>query len=318
MAVRWLPTAVLVLGACPALGQAPVAELPPLLPPPARPAVLGPPSGLDTCAPCQRPGDYVPGHAYLPTANPDCRRGGHFGSDGCGGECDRCRRAWVDGSFLWAHTRDLDTIDREEAFGFRLGVGYWFDETRTFGAQIGWLNVNDPYREILGGPTLVDAPINVCTVDLKLRAELWADDCYRLDGLIGYRYLRHYERLRGGAFRPGLPPALFDLADRNEVHAGELALVGKYQVGLYFAELMTSLSAGQNSQSRRVFGVERDASELSLIPEAAARVGYQIGEGTWLTLGYSFLLATNISRPGFDDTRTFYLHGVEAGLEFRF
>lgn len=316
MAVRRLSAALLALCAGPAFGQGPVAELPPLLAPP---AAIGPPTGLDACAPCRRPGDYVPGHAYLPAGNPDCRRpGGGCAAAGCGGECDRCRRAWVDGEFLYAHTKDLGPLGRDEAYGFKAGGGYWFDDSRTFGARLGFLNLTDPVREIIAGPTLVDAPLTITTADLTLRAELWTADAFRLDGIAGYRYLQLHERLRGGMFRPAQPPARFDLADRNQVHAGELGLIGHYQVGNYFAEVAASLSVGQNSMDRKAFGVARTGSELSLIPDVAGRVGYQIGEGTWLTLGYTFLLVSNVARPGLPDSQTFYLHGGTVGLEFRF
>ena len=134
-----------------------------------------------------------------------------------------------------------------------------------------------------------------------------------LDGLVGYRYMQLHEKslTSDGTF-------VQDRTDRNEVNCGQIGLVGTYRVGSYFAEATTKLALGRNEQTRRLNGVQTTSAELALIPDLGVRLGYQIGEGAWLTLGYEFLFLTNAVRPAIADTQTFFMHTAIVGVELRF
>ena len=56
---------------------------------------------------------------------------------------------------------------------------------------------------------------------------------------------------------------------------------------------------------------------MVFVPEFGARAGYQIGEGVFWTVGYTFLYLNTAARPGRGDT-DFFLHGLTVGLECRF
>lgn len=309
---RWSTWMVVIAGST--FAQAPVTELPPLLTVPDPPAAKLAKPGCATCGPGA--GEYHPGHVYLPEGNPDCRKSS-CGHKGCGGECDQCRQWWFSGEFIYAFTRDLNNIDRGEAFGFRLAGGYWFDASRQFGLQTSFLNLHDPLSDFGPGATQTMAPITVTTADLNLRGQLWAQGCFRLDGTLGYRYFQLYERILTQPSPINGPP-LVDAAARNNAHVGQIGLVGQYQTGSYVAELFASAGVGQVERQPKSFGVGNTTSDLTFIPEVAARVGYQLGEGAWISAGYRFLSISDVARPNFAGTQTFFLHGAMVSLELRF
>ena len=318
MAVRRIPVAALWLGTFAAAGGqepfpaarlapvpgpvvvAPIAPaVPPLLvvPPPA--AASRPP-----CLPCHN--EYQPHHVYIPEANPD------FGAGSCDGECRPCRQYWVALALFLGGSSDLGDIHRRLHFGVQGGAGYWFDPTRTFGIEANGLNVHRGYEKV-EFDTFVSSPLTVTTGDLNLRLELMALEKYRLDGLVGYRYAR----LNEGLFVNQAGSFAFDADARNQVHAGQVGVVGTYRHGAYLAEVLTKVGVGRNSQTMTVNGLPLTDGGLSVIPEFGARVGYQIGAGVYGTLGYTFLYLSNVARPGRSDA-DFYLHGFTVGVECRF
>ena len=330
MAVRRIPVAVLLLGACaaacgqdsfavlppaarlvPVPGSATVSEpatpvIPPLLavPPPAAlpaPGAVGP---RPSCLPC--PTEYQPNHVYLPEANPDC------GAGGCDGECRPCRRYWVSLALFLGCSQDLGDIHRDLHCGVQGGAGYWFDDTKTLGLEASVLNVHKPYHEV-SFDTLINSPLTVTTADANVRLELLNYDRFRLDGLLGYRYAQLHENL----FLHSADGFASEENTRNRIHAAQVGLVGTYRYGGYFCELLGKLGVGRNAESLTLNGVGLTDSALTFIPEFGARVGYQLGEGVYGTLGYTFLYLNNVARPGRGDT-DFYLHGFTIGVECRF
>ena len=314
MALRLLPAVILALLSVHASAQSPADNLPSLLtvpepvPEPVPAASIGLPR--PTCPPSNI--DYQPGHVYLPAGNPDyrSRHGRHTGD--CGDECDRCRQWWLSGSFLFAQTRDLSVVDREHTFGFQIAGGYWFDESRTAGISAAFTNVHDPFRTILSGVS-TDAPLTVNTGEGSLSFELMRGEWVRFDGLVGYRYMQLHEKAltSDGTF-------FLDRTDWNVAHCGQIGLIGTCLVGSYFAEATTKLALGRNEQTRRLNGIQTSSSELSLIPDLGLRLGYQLGDGAWLTIGYEFLLLTNAARPAIPDSQSFFIHAAIVGLELRF
>lgn len=321
MAVRRIPVAALVLGACAAAcGQGPATVLPPaarLAPAPGTavvepatpvvpPLVVPPPvaPAKPPCLPCHT--EYQPSHVYLPEANPD------FGAGGCDGECRECRRAWVSLAFLVGCSQNLGDIDRGLECGLKAGGGYWFDDTKTAGLSLDVLNVHTPHHEFFFD-TYINSPLTVTTADANVRLELLTYDRYRLDGLVGYRYAQLHEQL----FLHSLDGFAVDDNTRNRIQAAQVGLVGSYKFGGYFCEVLGKLGIGRNSESITLDGVRMTDSVVAIVPELGARVGYQLGEGVYGTLGYTFLYLNKVARPGQGDG-DFYIHGFTIGVECRF
>ena len=326
MAVRRIPIAALLLGTCAAAhgqdpfpivpgtpatclaqlpGSAVVADpfpatLPPLLPVP--PPALAP---RKPCLPCHN--EYQPGHVYLPDQSPDC------GAGGCDGECRPCRRWWVSAELFIGWSQDLGEFDRELALGVKAGGGYWFDDSKTLGLDLSVLNVHQPYHEIFWANTLVNSPLTIATGDANVRMELLGFNRFRVDGLAGYRVVRLHEHV----FINSLAGFAGDADARNTIHAAQVGLVGDYRYGAYFWELLGKVGIGRNSESLTLNKVQFSDSTMAVVPEFGARMGYQLGEGVYGTLGYTFLYLNNVARPGRPDA-DFYIHGFTIGLEARF
>lgn len=324
MSVRWISAVVLLLAVGPTIrGQDPepilptppaarlapmpgtatfadqAPALPPLLPvppptPPARKPCLG-------CAT-----EYQPGHLYLPEGNPDC------GAGGCDGECRACRQTWVHLSFLAAKTQALGDFDRGYSKGFLGGAGYWFTPAKDLGLDTSFLTLRKRYGEVLPR-TLVHAPLTVATGDGNLRAELLTYTNYRLDGLVGYRYAYLHEHLS--------ITRASDLATehnaRNGIHAAQVGLVGDFRHGPYFCELLAKLGVGRNSETIWANGLRTTDNIMALVPEFGARAGYQLGEGVYGTVGYTFLYFSDVARPG-QGGSDFSLHALTIGVECHF
>jgi hypothetical protein len=272
--------------------------IPPLVVPPLAAAPRKP------CLPC--PTEYQPSHVYLPEANPD------YGAGGCDGECRDCRRAWMSLSFFLGCSQNLGDIDRGLECGLKAGGGYWFDDTKTAGLAIDVLNVHVPHHEFFFD-TYVNSPLTVTTADVNFRLELLNYDRYRLDGLVGYRYAQLHDQL----FVHSLDGFAADDNTHNRIQAAQVGLVGSYTFGGYFCEVLGKLGVGRNSESIALDGVRITDSVMAVVPELGARVGYQLGEGVYGTLGYTFLYLNKVARPGQGDG-DFYIHGFTVGVECRF
>jgi len=323
MAARRLPVAVIVLGACAsaAFGQYPgsVRSVSPLmtsgsdfptLPAPPRVSEL-PPVLTEPCptapTPCHPvPTEYHPHHVYLPDQSLDWAGGG------CDGECRPCRRWWVSTDFFFGCVKDLDSISRGFAYGFRVGGGYWLSDAKTTAIDLNILNTHDTYREVHPDGSMTTSPITVTSVDMNVREELLTYEKVRVDGLVGYRYVQLHEKVTVFA-----PSFIADVAARNEVHAGQLGVLATYRIGSYFSEVVGKLAVGHNAGSIGVNGVRMTDGGMCWIPEFGLRFGYQLGEGCWATMGYTFLYMSNVERPGRGDD-DFFLHGLLFGIEWRF
>ena len=145
MGVAQLATALALVAGAAALGQEP-----PVLPPPSQPAarlvplpvsptdvqssplLQVPASPLETRPPCRPcPNEYHPSHVYLPEQSPDC-------SGGCDGDCHACRRGWFNAAFFIGKSQNLDNVERRYIYGLQAGGGYWFDDERSVGIDLGY------------------------------------------------------------------------------------------------------------------------------------------------------------------------------------
>lgn len=316
MTTRSLPLAFFAIVCASAFAEEPPANLPPVrlgAPMPASPVVELPPLlSVPTPAPTPKKHcrscatDYHPSHVYLPEHSPD------FATGGCDGDCQPCRRGWVDLAFFAGKAEDLGNAENRKLYGGQGEIGYWFNDERSVGLAVGFLTSHAAYREIQGGPLLIDAPVTVTALDASLRTELFVVDRFRFDGLVGYQYVQLHEKLLTGN-----TTTLSNQSARNTVNGGRVGLVADYRYGAYFVDLTGAIGLGRNSSDVIHNGVTTDAT-FCVIPEFGARVGYQLGESLWIHLGYTLLYMSDVQRPATVGSTSFYMHGVALGCEKRF
>lgn len=321
MRVPRLPIAILLLGAGPlAFGQEPGFASSPAAPA-ARiglvpntaadtlPApVLSTPGTVPFSNPPSKPlpGEFHPNNSYLPNHDPNCHSGG------CDGDCQPCRRCWIDASFFVGKaSENLPGVDRRFLYGWQVGGGFWFDDLRSIGIEFDFFSAHGSWRRV-PGPYLIDSPVTLSTFDANIRGGLFTVDTVRVDWLLGYRYAQLHER-----YFVGTTTILADLAVRDQIHAPQFGLVLTHRYGPYFVEAIGKLAGGRSTEDIDNGPVRTTEHELCLIPEVGFRVGYQFGESLWGTLGYQFTYLTNVERPGRPGS-TYFLHGLTIGFEKRF
>jgi hypothetical protein len=138
---------------------------------------------------------------------------------------------------------------------------------------------------------------------------------------------------------------------RNRFWGGQLGVNAEYRYGRWSVDLTTRVAVGNTNQIVKIGGstltngvvspggffastnmgrFSRD--RLSVVPEFGLKLGYQISEGIRANLGYNFLYWSDVARPGEHIDRAvgggrpafsfrssdFWVHGLTAGLEFRY
>lgn len=215
-------------------------------------------------------------------------------------------------------------------------IGRPFFDTRT-GTQsaqfVSFLNTPDP---ITGSVTVSGTSSNLwgAGLDLRKRACGWSNcDCGgKLDFLIGYRYLNYDEELGiaenltpiGQLIVPGSRIIVVDrFRTENEFNGLNLGIGSEIACGPWVLELTGRLGIGCNRTVVQIDGLTTitvpgdqtvqgtggllaqvsnigryDNTEVALVPEVAATVGYQVTPNLRLLAGYTFLWWTNIARVG--------------------
>jgi hypothetical protein len=296
MTVRWIPPAIVVLAMCAAaVGQNPIPPIVPsqpaatlALPPSATPFASDLPPLLPTPEASLPHG--TPIHAYLPEQGP------HGG--GCDGDCHECRYAWIGAALFYGKANDtLPTLSGGWVYGIDVDAGYWLNDERTVGATAGFFNAD--------GSLYMSA-------NAGLRFHLYSHERIRLDGLLGYEYLRLEERIAFGS-----PTVAVNLSTRNYINAGQAGLIADYRFGPYFGELLGTVAIGRNSSRTTLNGVTFSENDNCVIGQFGARVGYQLGEALWGTLGYRINYLSDVERPTRPNSN-YLLHGLTIGIEKRF
>lgn len=257
------------------------------------------------------PTDYNPNYAYLPDQNPDCRRHPHHHA---GGEsnCATCGIGWIGGSYLFAGMSDLGEVKRGVSHGLTLNGGLWLDSAHQSSIQWGGLLVTDSFSRSLTNAE-VTSFAGVYSGDLSLRHQLHDFGHVRIDGLLGYRYLQIFEKFRTQNIND------IEWKSWNNVHLGQIGLGMDWRMGPYSTEIMGRVGFGINEQTgKRAGTLIFNDSPFVIVPELNAIFGYQLGEGIRGTIGYQLMYLNDAVRPANRDVGQFYLHGITAGLEWRF
>jgi hypothetical protein len=217
---------------------------------------------------------------------------------GCDGDCHECRYAWIAAALFYGKANDaLPTQSVGAIYGIDIDAGYWLNEARTVGLNAGFFDAD--------GSLYTSA-------NAGLRFQLYAEDRVRVDGLLGYEYVRLQERITFG-----LPAVFVDLSTRNYINAGQAGVIADYRFGPYFGELLGKVAIGRNNSRITLNGVTLSENDNCVIGEFGARVGYQLGEALWSTIGYRLNYLTDVERPTRRDSN-YLLHGLTIGFEKRF
>jgi hypothetical protein len=162
------------------------------------------------------------------------------------------------------------------------------------------------------------------------------DRPFRLELLGGFRYLNLAESLTFKTSSPDLPPGpvtLFETRDAfdagNQFYGGQLGLRARYESGRFTADATVKVALGAMRQSVDVAGSftsnffgptiqtlpgglfaqptnigHHSRHVFAVVPEAGINVGFRLTNWASVVLGYTFLYASNVARPGNQLDRT--------------
>jgi hypothetical protein len=154
---------------------------------------------------------------------------------------------------------------------------------------------------------------------------------WRIDLLGGIRYLNLSEKFSFGTSTPDLPPGpttVFQTRDAfdadNDFYGGQIGLRGRYLWGRFTADATVKVAVGAMRQHVDIAGslttnffnpstvqsfvgglfaqptnigsYRRDV--IAVVPEAGLNVGFRVTDWASILVGYSFLYASNVVRPG--------------------
>ncbi len=263
------------------------------------------------------------------------------------------------------------SINPEETIGLE-GV-YFFLGSRTLKAtvrdqgnsseSIGLPYVNSVTTQenvfLVGAPGVSRGSVYVSSTNRLQGAEgnfvvnLADDYAFRLNGIVGYRFLQVNEGLGisvqrtevGGA---GVYGPMYDGFDgHNQFNGGQLGLHADFSHGPIFCELTGKVALGVTSEVVQINGASTlytpvmggvssqtipggvyslssnighfSRSEFAVVPEGTFKVGVKLCDATRLFVGYNFLYLSDLVRPGDQIDRTLnpsQIPALNAGAAF--
>lgn len=262
-----------------------------------------------------------------------------------------------------------DTLDRTFHTGGRFGGVYWLGCDQRWGvdgnvfflAQRGWseqyvtsgspllarpfVNVNQGinFSEVVAAPGLAVGSVAVTGgtsmwgAEINARRYLTGSCNYRLDGLIGFRYLNlsenltvteAFNRIPGAPLDLGVPNALFgtisdSFRTENHFYGPQVGLTGELRRGRYFVEGRTTIAFGTVYQSLQVDGTQSiqfttgpgqytggllalpganigtfTQNKFAVLPEVGLKIGCFLTPNLRVGVGYNFMYLSSVLRPG--------------------
>jgi hypothetical protein len=251
--------------------------------------------------------------------------------------------------------------------GGRVHAGYWFDACQRTGIEASFFALDDATTRFVAGssgdPVLARPFFNAALGQLDaelvafpgvlagriavtdrtallgtgavLRQNLCCGDCYRVDGLLGYRYLHLTDRLGVTEDLTSTDPTdaavplgtRFLVADRfgatNDFHGCDLGLAGEFRKGPWVVQWAAKVALGVTDSDLDVFGATTLAvpgspattgtggllalpsnsghftrDHFAVVPELGVKLGYQVTPHLRAYVGYDFLYWTQVVRPG--------------------
>ncbi len=170
--------------------------------------------------------------------------------------------------------------------------------------------------------------------EVNMRRALYVDDCHRLDMLAGYRFFHFAEGLnvssqttstdQGGSIPIGTQFSIVDsFGTRNQFNGGQLGLNSQYTNGRWTVDFLAKVALGAINQRVQIGGnttvtVPNTApvsnaggilalgsnsgtfnrNQFSVLPEFGTNLRYQLTPLWRMNVGYTFMLLTNVVRPG--------------------
>jgi hypothetical protein len=257
-------------------------------------------------------------------------------------------------------------LDRNPYHGARVTAGYYLDPCGQTAIEVGGfilgqesarfsvnsaetpviarpffnLNQNQEFSQLVAFPGVstgnlqINAPSQLWGVEANLRCNLCTDCDYRIDGLVGFRYLDLKESITIQENIQGLDgaPAPFtnaattvidSFATRNQFYGGQFGLDADFRSGSWSLGLRSKLALGNTHQRLTIDGSETivapngavqnfvggllalptnigayNRDRFSIVPEVGLNLGYQLSEHLRVSVGYNFLYWTNVLRPG--------------------
>ena len=262
------------------------------------------------------------------------------------------------------------SVNEDLRSGVRLGAGAWLDEAGTLGVEASFFALESKATRFLAasdGSTILARPFVDATTGLpasvlaafpgtssgtvaasetsdgligagflfRERFCLGSHD-FRLDALVGYRYLRFGDRLdvtqgltSTGAANPNfvVPGTTLAVSDRfdshNEFNGVDLGLEASYLRGPLSLRVLGKLAAGINHQTVSIGGNtavtvpgadtansvggllalptnigHHSRDEGALVPELGVKLGYQVTPNVRATVGYTYLYWSDVARAG--------------------
>lgn len=258
-----------------------------------------------------------------------------------------------------------DWVNHDVRWGGRFTLGAWYDDQALAGLEVGFLVLESqasPFAVSGNGSTVITRPFfnaatgqqdaelvsfpgvvsgavaaiprsgNLYGVNLDLRQNISCDNRWRVDGLVGYRFLRYDESLTiyedltaledNQDVEPGSHIQIFDsFAVRNEFHGFDLGVVAEARRGPRSVELVAKVALGKiyriididggtlttvpgGGQTANEGGLLALASnigryhsdEFSVLPEVGINFGWQVRENLYLRFGYTALWLINAVR----------------------
>ena len=251
--------------------------------------------------------------------------------------------------------------------GGRIRVGTWLDCQQCLGIEASFFMLADsssgfdgastgnpilarpffnvatgmPDSQLVAFPGIVTGTVSARETSELLGAGIWlrhclcCGECYRVDGLLGYRYLRLTGHLGIAESLVSTDPAsptiplgthigVLDRFDTtNNFHGADLGLTGEFRRGPWVLEWTTKVALGGNGGSVDIGGVTNvtvpgfapttnaggllalssnsghfDRNRFSVVPEVGVKVAYQVTPRVRAFVGYDFLYWTSVLRPG--------------------
>jgi hypothetical protein len=167
-------------------------------------------------------------------------------------------------------------------------------------------------------------------VELNVTRRIAGGDGWRLDALGGFRYLRLRETLSFVASSVAIAaPDVFDPFDSfetsNRFYGGQIGIKAEYTRDRWFARASAKVALGVMRQSLDINGTlltndfndfgtpltfvggvfaqptnigSYHSDRFAVVPEAGLSVGYRLAPWASVFVGYTFLYASNVARPG--------------------
>jgi hypothetical protein len=233
---------------------------------------------------------------------------------------DDCQTVGLEGSFLFLGERSTN---------FTAGTpGFPILARPIFDVQAGMeASQLVSFPGVLAGSVAISSSSKLWGAELNLRTAWWRGCWWHIDGLLGFRYLGLDENLTIGedlAIATGGRITVLDqFGTRNNFYGGQLGMEIGTKWCRWSLDLLGKVALGSMHQVVSINGnstfttpglptmvqpggllalptniVHTSADRFAVVPEAGVKLGYQLTQHVKLFVGYTFLYASDVARPG--------------------